>query len=117
MKCLRCGTDRKKRLVALREPALGMDDERATEFYVCRNRKACRARQQAARPARMKVNESDTRECGWMGCPDYRCEDVCQGIPKNRQFRTREEHEAFLDRIADLIAQLRRDRETLPNGI
>ena len=66
MKCLRCGTDRKKRLVALVQPGTGPSvnlwGDRAglaTEFYVCRNRKACRTRQQEARPARMKVNESD----------------------------------------------------------
>lgn len=72
MKCLRCGTTHKKRLVALVQPGTGPAGPPEipgdtfgprpglpTEFYVCRNRKACRGRQQAERPARMKVNEID----------------------------------------------------------
>jgi hypothetical protein len=82
VKCLRCGTDRKKRLIALREPALGMADDRDSEFYVCRNRVKCRGRQAQVRPARMKVNESDSRECGWMGCGNPHCEPVCAGLTR-----------------------------------
>lgn len=57
MKCLRCGEENKKRLAALRE--WNILTWRETEFFVCKDRLACRARQLRARPARMKVNERD----------------------------------------------------------
>jgi hypothetical protein len=34
------------------------------------------------RPAKMKVNEKDTRECGWMGCGNPQCEPVCAGLTR-----------------------------------
>lgn len=56
MKCLRCGHTEK--LAPLYEWYNGWFQK--TDFSVCSNHKKCRARQQASRPARMKVNESDT---------------------------------------------------------
>lgn len=28
-----------------------------------------------------RTAKSDTRECGWLGCGDARCEPVCAGVP------------------------------------
>jgi hypothetical protein len=84
MNCLRCGHDKKL------DPLVQFVYSRPviTEFYVCGNRDKCRARQQAARPAKMAV---DARECGWMGCVNPDCEPVCAGLPATMTTKYRDE--------------------------
>lgn len=80
--CAKCGETETKRLGKL-YAKVGPGEFVQTEFRLCKSAERCRKNRQVQRPAKMVSHDTDTRECGWMGCGHPLCEEFCTGQPRN----------------------------------